>query len=224
AGVNAALDGTASSGFDSEGKRWLRGTLAFDAVAGLGEWALASRVFGGILWGRNPTGGATDDRWGTEFGPRERMFSPGSGDPLQRLGNPWMRSAGGGLTATGRVPGGGTLPGYSSALPFGALATGVMELAAPEWTVGPEALPVALRPVAFGGLGWGEVLDLPGTEPSDDLLASAGLGVELGLQGSPLRLRLDLPVWVSRPAWASSSREGETGFRVEVVFGAAGWN
>jgi hypothetical protein len=54
-------------------------------------------------------------------------------------------------------------------------------------------------------------------------MASAGAGVDLGLRDSPLRVRLDVPLWVSRPEWASSSRDDEIAFRVEVVFQAPIW-
>lgn len=219
-GVSLGLDGSAASGFDSEGKRYVRGTLAADAVGALGDWRIAGRLFGGILWARRTASEDPDGSWGTGAGPRERMFAMGSGDPFLRWGNPWIRSAGAGLTATGRVPGGGTLPGFSSALPLGALATGVLELAAPELHLGG----VAARPVAFGGLGWGEAVAGADGALDRDLVYSAGGGLELGLRDSPLRLRLDVPVWVSRPEWASSARDGETGVRVEVVFGPPGWN
>ena len=223
-GLALSLDGTAASGFDGAGKRYARGSLSAEALAELGAWRLASRLFGGILWARNPGAADADDGWGTEHGPRERMFSLGSGDPFLRWGNPWVRSAGAGLEATGRVPGGGTLPGYSSALPFGALATGTLELAAPELEMH-LGFPFALRPVAFGGAGWGEALvSDTGVAADRDVVYSAGAGLELGLQDSPLRLRLDVPVWVSRPEWASSARTDGAAFRVEVVFGPPGWN
>jgi len=220
-GGAVAVDATGSSGFDSERKRYARGTLSVDAMAGLGGWAIAGRLFGGILWARNPTDRATDERWGTSFGPRERMFSAGSGDPFQRWGNPWTRSGGAWLDETGRVPGGGTLPGYSTALPFGSLGTGTLEIAVPEFGLLGS---VVLRPVAFAGFGWGEALALGASDTTEDAMASAGGGVEVGLDGSPLRLRLDVPVWVSRPDWASSSRDDEVAFRLEVVFQAPLWN
>ncbi len=220
-GLEMAVDATGSSGFDSEGKRYGRGTLALDAAAPVGSWAVAGRLFGGILWARNPTDRATDERWGTGFGPRERMFSPGSGDPFQRWGNPWVRSGGAWLDETGRVSGGGTLPGYSTALPFGSLGTGTLEVAAPEFGLIGS---VVLRPVVFGGCGWGEALTLGASDTSEDTMASAGGGLEVGLDGSPLRLRLDVPVWVSRPEWASSTRDEEVAFRLEVLFQAPLWN
>jgi hypothetical protein len=58
----------------------------------------------------------------------------------------------------------------------------------------------------------------------DDWLASAGLGMELGLARSPVRIRLDLPVWVSQPELAASARDEEFAPRLQVMFSPARWN
>jgi hypothetical protein len=109
------VDASSSLGFDTENRRYLRGALSLDAVAPLpGRWSLAARVFGGISAGLDPSG--QGDGLDLAFAPRERMFSMGSGDPLQQLGNPLVRSRGA-LEAPAVHRGVGRCPGSTPRCP-----------------------------------------------------------------------------------------------------------
>ncbi|HSG49821.1 MAG TPA: hypothetical protein VLA43_18505, partial [Longimicrobiales bacterium] len=220
-------DAASSVGFDTQDRRYVRGTLAADAVAPLpGGWSFAARFFGGLAAGLDPTDAVDGLR--VDYAPRERMFSLGSGDPLQQMGNPLVRSRGA-LEETARTSGGGTLPGFNAGVPFPALATLVVEVAPEEWS--PRfARSLALRPILFAGAGWAELPPLAlGLEPlpagldDDEWVQSAGIGIEFGLRTSPVRLRADLPVWVSEPLLASSARDDRGGFRVQLVFDPPRW-
>ena len=81
---------------------------------------------------------------------------------------------------------------------------------------------MALRSLAFVGGGWAR--DPVGFDSGETTVASAGVGVEMGLTASPVRLRIDLPFWVSDPAVASSVRGEEGGFRLQLGFSPAPWN
>ncbi len=229
AGLGVELDAHSSAGFDTEDRRYLRGALSVDAVGEVGAgWRVALRGFGGIVAGIDPAEDADDFR--TAFAPRERMFSLSSGDPLQHLGNPLVRSRGTGFEATARTGGGGTLPGFNSTVPYPAVGTLALEVASTEWTPG-QARGVRLRPILFAGAGWAEFPPIGGGLPpvdpdsnDDRWVASAGIGVEFGLAASPVRLRIDLPLWVSEPALASSSRGEGLGVRLQLGFNPARWN
>jgi hypothetical protein len=217
-----SLDGGA--GFDTDAHRWLRGALRADGRRELaGGWGLRARLFAGGASGTDDPAGegeASGDRV-----PAERRFFLSSADPWATLSNPWSRSAGAPLADRAWFPGGGALLGFDPTLSLAWIATAALELAAPTAEVGgADGFPV--RPLAFAGAGTGARPGLPPEDgPGDDrldagtLLWSAGVGIELGRAGSPLRLRVDLPLLVSHPALARDAREERAGLRVQVGFG-----
>ncbi|UCC26929.1 MAG: M1 family metallopeptidase [Gemmatimonadales bacterium] len=229
AGLDVQVDAQSAAGFDTDDRRYFRGALSVDAVGRIaGGLRMAVRGFAGVAAGWDPSDLVDGPR--TSFAPRERMFSLSSGDPLQQLGNPFLRSRGTGLEATGRSPGGGTLAGFDGTVPYPLIATLAVEFAGSEWM--PRMAPqVRLRPIVFAGVGWAEfpplALDVPPVDPDsndDRWVNSAGVGVEFGLSDSPVRLRLDLPLWVSEPVMASSARDGEVGLRLQLGFRPPRWN
>ena len=221
-GMDVLVDASSAFGFDSQDRRWVRGTVAADGVAGVGRgWTLAARFFAGFSGGWDPEG--IQSGLEPEFVPAERMFNPGSGDPLQQLGNPFLRSAGTGLAETGRGPGGGTLPGFDGTVAFPFLSTFALEVAPRPWSFEAGAR-LDVRPLLFAGGGWLHRADGVSPAGEDDWLGSAGIGLEVGLSGSPVRLRLDLPAWVSQPELASSARDDGFAPRIQVGFSPARWN
>jgi hypothetical protein len=104
-----------------------------------------------------------------------------------------------------------------------------LEAAPAEWSPG-FARSVAFRPLLFAGVGWARFADADPAFPSPSLtlgdhewVHSAGVGLEFGLRSSPVRLRVDLPAWVSEPLLASSAREDSFGFRVQLAFEPPRW-
>jgi hypothetical protein len=162
--------------------------------------------------------------WRGERTPRERQMFLSGGDPLTALSNPWIRTAGAIFDEEGWVEGGGQLLGYDNGLAFAQLVTVTGDARTAPIRLG-LGLQGAVR--VFGGIGFGsEPSPLAGpdvlavaTEPYEGwshAYASAGAGVEVGLIGSPIRLRVDVPFVVADPELATRARAEQVGFRYTI--------
>jgi len=217
------VDARVSAGFDSRDRVFLRGQLTAQGRRALASgWSAAVRGFAGGSVARVP-----EEGWAAFETPRERQFFLAGGDPYLAVSNPWVRSGGALLEEYGVVPGGGELVGYHPALSMGVLATLTAELRAPRlaFTAAGRGLEVEAR--AFAGAGTGSP---PTSRDAPDLLtiaarseldwghvyASAGVGLELGFAGSPLRVRLDAPLVVADPELAMTARDEVFGPRAAL--------
>jgi hypothetical protein len=219
------LDLFASAGFDTQDRRWLRSGLTFVGEGPVFDsWRARLRGFVGAAVGWD----ARDQDWNHATVPRERMFFLAGGDPLQGMSNPWTRSRGATLDEEGFVPGGGELRGFHPGLPVPRIAAVGVELASPALLSGRAARRFAPRLVAFGNAGVGGRIPMAGAPDLDpetlpeDLhdrwrrYGSAGLGLEVGRQGSPVRLRFDVPFLISDPGLATGATDATAGFRWTV--------
>jgi len=216
----------ASAGFDTQNRRWLRSGLT---VVGEGpvfdSWRARLRGFAGVAVGWD----ARDQDWNHATVPRERMFFLAGGDPFRAMSNPWTRSRGSTLDEEGFVPGGGELRGFHPGLPVPRLAAVGAELASPVLLAGPAAERFAPRLVAFGSVGLGGRIPIAGSPDLDEdrlpddlhdrwrTYGSAGLGLEVGPEGSPIRFRLDLPILISDPGLATGGTDATVGLRWTVA-------
>ena len=147
------------------------------------------------------------------------------GDPLQTLSNPWARSDGAPLAEEAFTPGGGELRGFHPAVAVRHLFGANVELASQEWTTSTIVGDYRVRAVGFGGLALAGALPEGGDEEPVSPIAfavlgdgwhtfwSAGLGLEVGLPDSPMRVRFDVPLLISRPELATRSTDATAGFR-----------
>lgn len=203
------------SGFDTRDRQWLRLFAGADLRRDLaGGWQIEVDAFAGGVAGRD---GRADD---TAFGngnaaPAERRFSLSSADPWAELTNPLVRSRGSLLDGEGWVSGGGTLRGVDPRLTFPWVATASVTGRSPARTVQGWTL----RGLATIGLGAaGAPADGARGLTHGDLIWSFGPGLEVSQPGAPLSIRLDLPIFVSRPEAAASLRDDTAGLRVQVGF------
>jgi hypothetical protein len=217
------VDADGSVGLDTQERLYFRGEVGatgrFRARSGAG--AEVRLYAGGVV-------GHLAGDWRSELAPRERQLFLAGADPFRSLGNPWLRSAGAPLADAGHEPGGASLQGYDRGLSFG-------QLVGLSGAVSTRALPVEelgglqLRGRLFGGVALGPkpygvgAPDVLTPDVRDGLdawshpYASAGLGVELGLRRSPVRIRVDLPVLVADPELASMARDGSFGLRYSIT-------
>ena len=220
-------DGSLATGFDSRDHRWARAALVAAGTAGDAEGPrLRGRLFAGAAIGPDPGSGSS---WKGEHVPRERMFFAAGGGPFEALSNPWVRSHGAPLADEGLVPGGGELRGFHPGVALPALATLTGELLAPSLTTGGSAGAGgwSLTPLLFAGAGAAGALPrafLPGTlgawpdaEADPTLYAVAGAGLEAGRTGSPIRVKLDLPFWVSEERLAAMGRDSAFALRWSIM-------
>jgi hypothetical protein len=217
---------TLSGGFDSESHEWIRasgeGSVSKDAASG---WRVGARVFAGIslasLANAVDSTGAPVNESSLGTAPREHLFFLAGGAPLDALENPFVRSRGAPLAKLGRTAGGGGLAGFHQGIATPALVTVDVEAATPPLAVRALGTGGELRGVVFAGAGTAAALradDHP-ADPSalvGELFWSAGIGIEAGSRGSPIRVRLEAPLAVSHPGLAGMGREATFAPRVSV--------
>ena len=158
--------------------------------------------------------------WASVSAPRERQVYAGMASPLETFDLDWYRGAGAPLARrdVGFVPlGGGALRGFAP-LALGAVASVTAEHDVEVARFG------ALRPLAVSASIFADagLVLRDGALASGTRLGDAGLGlVARGwIFDRPVRLRLDLPVYVTRPALAvgSSSRTDRVALRATFSF------
>jgi hypothetical protein len=218
-----------SWGLDTNDHVFTRGT--FDGqltTAPRSPWKGTLRLFAGGALGRYL------GHWAGMETPRERQFFLAGGDPYAALGNAWVRSAGAPLELNGWVPGGGALEGYHPGVALANLASLDGSLGTPARSVRLRGTRFDARARLFAGMAMGAAPTAVDAPPAlDDTVwtefgrwshfyGSAGAGVEVGVAGAPLRLRLDLPLFVADPALAASGRSGHLAFRYSVSVVAGG--
>jgi len=209
-----------SAGVSSDGRVWLRGVFTSEVARSTrGGWRAGLRLFVGGL------SALRDGTWAGASAPRERQMFISGGDPFEALVDPWFRSAGGLLDEGGWTSGGGALLGYHPALSFGQLVTVTGDLLSAPAALGSRW---QARARVFGGLGVGSApsdIEGPdvltpqvagGLDGWGHVYASAGAGVEVGMRGSPIKLRFDVPFFVADPEVASRGRDGSVAFRYSV--------
>ena len=167
----------------------------------------------------------SDRGWWSEYAPRERQFFLPGADPFAALSNPWVRSVDAPLDDEGLIPGGGGLVGYHPGISLPQLATLTAELRTPALALSARGTGIEVVGHLFGGAGLGAVPAEPGApelltralrtalEAWSHIYASAGAGVEVGLAGSPIRVRFDIPAYVKDPAIAAWPGSAALAFR-----------
>jgi hypothetical protein len=199
-----AWTASGSVGVRRDGGPWARGEVA--ATAGT-RWDARQES-----WVRAFAG------WASTGTPRERDLWLTMASPLETYEQDWYRGLGAPLSrpGVGYVPlGGGALRGYAP-LAVGALATVTVEHDVRLWaTMAPR--PFALGASIFGDAG---VVLRDGALPSGTRLADAGVGLTARgwIYDQPVRLRLDLPILVSRPALAVGTGAGTDAVALRVTF------
>ncbi len=224
-------DVTGGTGISTQAESWVRGSLEATWIRELTVtgWTSQARLFAGGALG-NVEGGD----WDGEAVPLQRRFGLSGAGPFETLGDPWGRSRSAFLAREVHHSGDGNLRGYRRDLMTDRLVTLGGEIRSPAVSVGPLSLAGSL----FGGAGWVPELVVveesagtsgvsgPGgaavtfdvvSRENDVILGDAGVGVTLGWEGAPLGLRVDLPVFASRPAHARSAPGDELGFRWSVT-------
>jgi hypothetical protein len=200
-------------GLDTKNHRWARLSIDGEVRRPLtGGWELEGALFAGGVVARDPE--QRSSSWNGRFAPAERSFFLSSADPWATTSVPWLRSAGAALDAEGWVPGGGTLRGFDPRIPHPWVATLGATLWSPSATLGS----IAIRPLAAVGVGMSGAPGAGFARPSGEVLASAGVGTSLALDGSPWSLRVDVPFWVSHPELASGARADALGARFQIGF------
>ncbi|MGD8320936.1 MAG: M1 family metallopeptidase [Gemmatimonadota bacterium] len=212
-----------STGLDTRDHAFARATASADLEAGSSRTpSFGLRLFGGGIVAHGSGG------WDDAFAPRERQLFLAGGDPYQAISNPWVRSAGALLEKGGRTYGGGDLVGYAPVVALTRLLTASAELRTATATVSFLGRRISGRALAFGGTGMGsdpgDVPDLgdpaqvagSGYAAWSHLYATAGGSLEVGFAGSPLRLRVDFPVFVADPELAAMGRDDRLAFRYAV--------
>jgi len=156
--------------------------------------------------------------WETEAVPLERRAFLGGAGALETLRNPFLRSLGAPLDEVGYIPGGAGLRGVDPGWSNGGFVALNLDLASREVGLGL----LGLRARVF--TDWAYTPGLETREVDLDLVeiqehtvvGDAGVGLELGWGPSPIRLRVDLPLFVTDPALAVMDREENLGFRARV--------
>ncbi len=227
-GAGRSLDVESSIGLDTQGRLWVRGSATVETSVALSRgWSARLRGFaGGVL--------AHSDRgWGGEYAPRERQFFLPGADPFAALSNPWIRSVDAPLDDEGVIPGGGGLVGYHPGISLPQLATITGEVRTPAHTVSALGKEIEAVGRAFGGVGLGAVPAEPGApalltpplrtalEAWRHLYGSVGAGMEVGLAGSPIRVRFDVPAYVKDPAIAN--RPGSAALALRCALSVTGY-
>ncbi|MGH7657136.1 MAG: hypothetical protein ACREL6_02800, partial [Gemmatimonadales bacterium] len=156
---------------------------------------------------------------------RQRRFFLSGADPYQQLFNPFTRSRGALLVGEDmhyHVPGGGNLRGFDPRISADQLYALNAELSRDVFTrEGNLFNRVSLA--AFGGaaLANGDI-NLSAGNDDLDIVGEAGVGLRIGHQIGDTRFvtRFDLPLYVSRPAFAQDTDPGtdEVGFRWTFSF------
>ncbi|MCG6988175.1 MAG: M1 family metallopeptidase [Gemmatimonadetes bacterium] len=212
-----------SWGLDSNDHFFTRGTFTQDVTtAPTRPWRANLRFFAGAVLGRYR------GIWSGAEAPRERQLFVAGGDPYAALSDPWVRSTGAPLEFHGWVPGGGQLEGYHPGLALGQLASLTGRLATPAVGMRVRSARLRARASVFGGLAMGATPTLAdgpriltpaafaGLGGWGHVYASAGVGGELAVAGSPLSLRVDLPLVVADPDLAATERTRRFAFRYAI--------
>lgn len=155
--------------------------------------------------------------------PRQRRIPLAGADPYQRFGSPFLRSRGSLLAGNDfhyHAPGGAGLRGFAPWLgaPQAVGASVEMEYALSRRAPGGLLYRIAIAGFADGALGNGDLEEGGGSLAS---AADAGIGLRLDhrLGRTPFQTRLDLPLWVSRPALAQDDGPSRPlGFRWTFSF------
>ena len=122
------------------------------------------------------------------------------------------------MEEVGFIPGGAGLRGVDPLRSVGGFVALNLDLTSREVALGP----MGIRGRAF--TDWAYTPGLETREVDGDLVSieerplvvDAGVGVELGWARSPIRLRVDLPLFVSVPALAVTETGQEAGFRARI--------
>jgi hypothetical protein len=212
-----------STGLDTRDRAFVRATASADLEVGSSRTSsFGLRVFAGGIAAHGAGG------WDDASAPRERRLFLAGGGPYRAISNPWVRSAGSLLEKEGRTYGGGELVGYDPSLAFTRLMTATMEARTATESVSFLGRRLSWRGLVFAGAGAGsDPRDPAGfatpTRPTDQdlgawshLYASAGAGLEVGFASSPLRLRVDLPLFVADPELAARGRSDRLALRYAV--------
>ncbi|MBK7351005.1 MAG: M1 family metallopeptidase [Gemmatimonadetes bacterium] len=192
-----------------------RGTLELEARRALGaaapgrpaRWSFGFRLFGGVS-----TSGAS--------AVKQRQVYVAGADPLERFGNPFLRSDGALLVRPDvnyHAPGGGNLRGFDPRLSADGLVAVNLEL---ERTVLLRRGGHLFNRVGIALFGdAGHTFD---DRAADRLLADAGIGLRIDHRIGQTRFttRVDLPLLVNRPALAQDTHPGsdKAGFRWTFSF------
>jgi hypothetical protein len=212
-----------SWGLDTNDHVFARGTFTQDlTTAPRIAWRGRLHLFAGAVLGRH------NGTWSSQEAPRERHFFVAGGDPYAALSNPWTRSAGAPLELHGWVPGDGDLVGYHPGLALGQLTSLTGRLDTPAAGIRLKSVRILARAGVFAGAAMGAaptqtygpgILTAQASAGLDSwrhVYASAGVGGEIVVAGSPLRLRLDLPLFVGDPNLAATGRSGRFAFRYAI--------
>ncbi|HEY2824067.1 MAG TPA: M1 family aminopeptidase [Gemmatimonadales bacterium] len=175
-----------------------------------GALALGLRLFGAFY--------EADDA------PLKQRAIPVSGaDPYETFDNPFVRSPGALFVRPGvfyHSPGNGNLRGYAANLGGRGMLTASGEVEAHVVTRAGGVLRRAGL-VAFADGGLVDTLAVPSTSGSSlTPLADAGAGVRFALHLGDLNvpLRFEVPLWLSRPAYAQDTRQGVNSFQFRWLF------
>ena len=195
-----------------------RGTLEASARRALGRprpgqvlpWRIGIRFFGGVS-----TSG--------EAPVKQRQIYAAGADPLERFGNPFLRSDGAVLVREDvnyHAPGGGNLRGFDPRLSSEGLVALNLELERNLVLRRNAKLFNRVAVALFGDAGH----TFDGAAP-DRFLADAGVGLRIDHQIGQIRFttRGDFPLLVNRPAFAQETEPGsdKVGFRWTVSFSPA---
>ncbi len=158
------------------------------------RWTVGGRFFGGIARGdRNDVA-------------KQRQFYLGGSDPIEQLGNPFLRTPGAllaGRDVNYQAPGGGNVRAVDARVSAPALVALTAELER-AFVERPRAR--LFNRVAVGAFGdvaraFGDAPE-PATGAPVRWVGDAGLGLRIGhrLGQTPFQTRFDVPVWLSAPA------------------------
>lgn len=208
-------DLSGAGGLTSLDQRYVKGSVELGLTRSLpANGRLEIRTVAAGAMGRDPETGD----WETEAVPLERRAFLGGAGPFEALRNPFLRSAGAPLDEVGYVPGGAGLRGVDPSWSNGGFVALNLDLATREIGFGPLGFRArAFTDWAFTpGLESREVdMDLVATQ-EHDVLGDAGVGLELGWARSPIRLRVDFPLFLTDPALAVMETGDEVAFRARI--------
>lgn len=156
---------------------------------------------------------------------RQRRFFLSRGNPYEQLFNPFIRSRGAPLASDDvnyHVPGGGNLRGFAPRISAEQIYAVNAELSREVWSRDGNLFN-SVSVAAFGGaaLANGDI-NLGAGNDDLDIVGNAGIGLRIGHQIGDTRFvtRFDLPLYVSRPAFAQDLGSGtdEVEFRWTFSF------